>query len=90
MVLVHGDKGMGLFELFEGLIVLLCLGQAAFAQRVTVLNQGWELLQKTDSAARTEGKWYLAEVPGIVHRFAAKQDNPRSLLPFERSRTAMN
>lgn len=34
MVLVHGDKGMGLFELFEGLIVLLCLGQAAFAQRI--------------------------------------------------------
>jgi hypothetical protein len=68
MVLVHGDKGMGLFELFEGLIVLLCLGQAAFAQRVTVsLNQGWELRQKTDSAARTEGKWYPAEVPRVVH-----------------------
>jgi beta-mannosidase len=68
MVLVHGDKGMGLFELFAGLIVLLCLGQAAFAQRVTVsLNPGWEFRQKTDSVARTEGKWYPAEVPGVVH-----------------------
>jgi beta-mannosidase len=57
-----------LFELFVGLIILLCLGQAAFAQPVAVsLNQGWEFRQKSDSAARTEGKWHPAEVPGVVY-----------------------
>jgi beta-mannosidase len=67
MVLVPVTRAW-LVRAVVGLIMLLCLGQAAFAQRVTVsLNQGWEFRQKSDSAARTEGKWYPAEVLGVVY-----------------------
>jgi beta-mannosidase len=67
MVVTHRGNGRLLLELVASLMILLGFAHAAVAQRKAVfLNQGWEFRQKTEAAA-TDGKWYPAEVPGVVH-----------------------
>jgi beta-mannosidase len=67
MIVAHRGNGRLLFELVVSLMMLLGFAQAALAQRKAIfLNQGWEFRQETGAAA-TDGKWYPAEVPGVVH-----------------------